>query len=105
MSEADRLFEELGYKKADRKNTAEFYIPENNGAERIIFWKNDKEVSKNYDRDCGYITMEELKAMNKKCEELGGYDKKYSISNINDDCIFVMARNRDCRNRKRKFAE
>lgn len=68
---ADEMFEELGYR---RKQTilSEKYCNEN---EKIIeFWK-DKTISSiiKWDSVCidyEFITMEELKAINKKCQEL-----------------------------------
>lgn len=72
MSEADKMLEELGYHKffgwkkyLEYKNTVD-------GADlSITFWYADKTVSKDSNMRCGYITMQELKAINKKCLELG----------------------------------
>ena len=36
----------------------------------IDFWIEDKEVSKNYYREAGNITMQELQAIITKCKEL-----------------------------------
>ena len=67
MSEADKMFMELGYKKVD------------NG-EQVFYVKSDKEIKFNKWLRCicsidsnykwQYIDMQELKAINKKCEEL-----------------------------------
>lgn len=69
MSEADKMFEELGYKKEThisrliykRINVEEEY------EEDITFYHDNKTVNK-FGKA---ITMQELKAINKKCEELG----------------------------------
>lgn len=82
MSEADKLFEELGYKKIEDKHNIDFnkLYKFNNGDkinEKIRFCKLDKYVHiENYNYDSGitfgkYLDMQELKAINKKCEELG----------------------------------
>lgn len=71
MSEADKMFEELGYYK-DFNNRTHEYRKELDGEQfEIDFWLNEREISKNNYRNIGYITIEELKAINKKCEELG----------------------------------
>lgn len=81
MSEADKLFEELGYKKIEDKHNIDFnkLYKFNNGDkinEKIRFCKLDKYVHiENYNYDSGitfgkYLDMQELKAINKKCEEL-----------------------------------
>lgn len=82
MSEADKLFEELGYKKIEDKHNIDFnkLYKFNNGDkinEKIRFCKLDKYVHiENYNYDSGitfgkYLDMQELKAINKKSEELG----------------------------------
>lgn len=72
MSEVDKIFEELGYKKVeDTDKNIEYRKVENEDLFEINFWKEDKTVSKNYYRDIGYITLKELQAINKKVEELG----------------------------------
>lgn len=71
MSEADKLFEKLGYYK-DFDDTTHEYRKEYNGELfEIDFWLDDKEISKNHYRNMGYITIPELKAINLKCQELG----------------------------------
>lgn len=68
MSEADEMFEKLDYKKIEKSNKIIYrekmglLIP---NAE-IVFYKNDKWIGVNFNLD-----MQELKAINKKCEELG----------------------------------
>lgn len=82
MSEADKLFEELGYKKIEDKHNIDFnkLYKFNNGDkinEKIRFCKLDKYVHiENYNYDSGitfgkYLDMQELKAIYKKSEELG----------------------------------
>lgn len=67
---ADKMFEELGYKKT--KYTQKIlYINKNNKDLYITFFAPTHEVCKQEDDAYEYITMEELKAINKKCEELG----------------------------------
>lgn len=80
---ADEIFEKLGYKKmAEHK----FTEPVNGEVIELIlyrddvqrldieFW-NDKSISKMCNYDVSYITMQELKAINKKCQELGWIDE------------------------------
>ena len=76
---ADEMFEELGYiKKCEHK----YEQPDNDGATELILYKdevkcleiefwNDKTISKSCGFDMSYITMQELQAINKKCEEMG----------------------------------
>ena len=71
MSEADRLFEELGYYKDFDEKTHEYRKKCDGDLFEIDFLLKEKEISKNYYRDMGYITMQELKAINLKCKELG----------------------------------
>lgn len=73
MSEADRMFEELGYEKIIENNIEILYKKERR------LW--DKEISFDLvekhmraEMSVGYsepITMQELQAINKKCKELG----------------------------------
>lgn len=72
MSKADKMFEELGYKKSlDNKYEIEYYIHDI----YFMFDKEDKTIQKRveFDYKClaKPITMSELKAINKKVEELG----------------------------------
>lgn len=60
MSEADKMFEELGYKK-----TFNNYYEHDFGI-TIEFEDKYKEINIR-----GPIEVQELKAINKKCEELG----------------------------------
>ncbi len=67
MKTADEMFEELGYKKQqDNKDILE--LIDKNIANKIVFYKNLKEVAKLYTFE---ISMQELQAINKKCEEWG----------------------------------
>ncbi len=76
---ADEMFEEIGYKKIVEH---EFVEPENGEETKLILYKdeikgteiefwNDKTISKTIEYDASYITMQELKTISKKCEELG----------------------------------
>lgn len=71
MSEADKLFKELGYKKI-----------ENQFLDVIELWGNDDDKRLSFETDKTIcmssfyvgpenITMQELKAINEKCKELG----------------------------------
>ena len=71
MSKADKLFEKLGYYKDFDDITHEYRKEKDGDLYEIDFWLNEKTVSKNYYRDFGYITMQELQAINMKCKELG----------------------------------
>ena len=74
MSEADKMFEKLGYGK---KELIEIVIYENKNDEEIYIDKKQRIVIKEaylsslniY--EAREITMQELQAINKKCEELG----------------------------------
>lgn len=82
MNNADEMFEELGYKKIEDKYNIDFnkLYKFNSGDktnEKIRFCKLNKFVHiENYYYNSGitfgkYLDMQELKAINKKCEELG----------------------------------
>lgn len=69
MSEADKLFEKLGYKKYDYLRHIDFY---NADTDKVISFRNNKSVACfNYYDGFEDITMQELKAINLKCKELG----------------------------------
>lgn len=77
MSKADEMFKDLGYIKIeDNFNNIEYRKNVEGDLFEIDFWKIDKTVSKNYYRDMGYINLNELKAINEKCKELGWLDDK-----------------------------
>lgn len=72
MSEADKMFEKLGY---------EIYYT----YDQIIYQKDNHEICFYEDRkcfDCGcglgreYIFMQELQAINEKCRELGWLNER-----------------------------
>ena len=69
MSEAEELFEKLGYKKYEYLEHTDYWQEK---TEKIISFRNNKNVAvfNTYD---GFeaITMQELKAINLKCKELG----------------------------------
>ena len=70
---ADELFKELGYEKNKYYSTeySEKYKKDDDNV--YYFEMKYKEIIKSgeYDGMCGAITMQELQALNKKCEELG----------------------------------
>lgn len=69
---ADEMLKNLGYEKvSDDKYSIEYRKILDDDLFEINFWKEDKTISKNYYRDMGYITLQELQAINKKVEELG----------------------------------
>lgn len=71
MSEADKLFEELGYEVSNSKFVEELNTTTNtvidNGYIQIIFY-NNKTI---YIDSNDIMNMQELKAINLKCKELG----------------------------------
>lgn len=68
MSEADKMFEELGYKKQIQNKNILIY--DGNGKD-VCFVLNTKEISIGIGFERNYFNMQELKAINKKVEELG----------------------------------
>ena len=64
---ADEMFEELGYKYSEFMYEI-YYVKD---GKTISFWKNRNEVESHVGVISARITMEELKAINKKIEELG----------------------------------
>lgn len=69
---ADEMLKNLGYEKvSDDKYSIEYRKILDDDLFEINFWKEDKTISKNYYREIGYITLQELQAINKKVEELG----------------------------------
>lgn len=69
MSDADKLFDELGYIKQDMNH--QNYIAYFNECNEINFYLKDKMISANIDE----ATMQELKAINAKVAELGWSDE------------------------------
>ena len=74
---ADELFKELGYIKNKNYSTdrTEKYKKDDDNV--YYFYLLDKEYYKSgeWDGMCGSTTMQELKAINKKVEELGWLDE------------------------------
>ena len=70
MTNADKMFEELGYSKMDKNTFIEYY----KATIHIIFAKFDKEIAKYDLGGSSYIDIPELKAINEKVKELGWYD-------------------------------
>ena len=67
---ADEMFEELGYENYEDLYSYNYYSRELDLL--IILSTNSKEVHIRKDEDMlASISMQELKAINKKCEELG----------------------------------
>lgn len=62
MSEADKMFEELGYKKFENEERISYLSP----LQCIDIVKDIRAIDNN-----GVLFMEHLKAINKKCKELG----------------------------------
>lgn len=70
LETADKMFEELGYKKI--RNNKDFEVYRKNDYNIIDFERDDKRFYKSarYDTTSDGITMEELQAINKKVREL-----------------------------------
>lgn len=68
MTEADKIFEELGYRKHENNFGIYYHDKEDKYEEyiSIMFDKEDETIHFGT-----YISMQELKAINEKCEELG----------------------------------
>ena len=86
MSEADKMFEMLGYKKhvgydgnairyTKRRSNHEKWILFNTPAKLVSFLNSYDDVMMSNHVDV-FISLDELKAINKKCEELGWLDKE-----------------------------
>lgn len=75
MSKADKMFEELGYKKYpyDLNTGVGFHIDyyKDDDFDICIGFFSDKTVTKIDFDNRPFFTMQELKAVNKKCKELG----------------------------------
>lgn len=69
MSEADKMFSKLDFNKYEFDTYIDYLSRKNSHG--ITFRKDTKQI----DSHCGigseYISMQELKAINKKCKELG----------------------------------
>lgn len=70
---ANKMFKELGYEEKNFDTGIINFIKEygKETQSNIHFWEEEKTISKNGDIDSVRITMQELKTINKKCEELG----------------------------------
>ena len=82
MSEADKMFEELGYEKIVEDSIyiqyefEGFYMDNVPFLNEIKFDLKGKTILKEYSNgDSQEITLQELQAINKKCEELGWLDE------------------------------
>lgn len=69
MSEADELFDELGY-KLEFEDKISFIFENREKGRYITFMKDNKTLM----LPCE-LTMQELQAINKKCKELGWLDE------------------------------
>ena len=71
---ADEMFEKEKYEINNNwgNNIITYTTKKGNLDSNIHFWKKSKTISKNGDVEMVHITMQELQAINKKCEELGG---------------------------------
>lgn len=89
MTEADKMFEESGYERQEDKYRIEYSMKQNFThfvvIKRICFYKIEKDiVMEQWNVTEGIkismnITMQELAAINKKCEELGWNRLKLSL--------------------------
>ena len=71
MSEADKMFEELGYRKIQVERNSIVYINIKYN-EKIEFDLDYKQIICETNIGTSFpLTMQELQAINKKCEELG----------------------------------
>ena len=72
MSEADKMFEELGYEKIIENNIKTLYEKEGHYWDKEIgFDLIDKQITVEMSTgESEHITMQELQAINKKIEEL-----------------------------------
>lgn len=70
---ADKLFEELGYEKyISGKYQGYYQYDEQSNTICILFILDKKAIAIRYDgSNTPAITMDELQAINKKCQELG----------------------------------
>lgn len=66
---ADEMFEELGYEKIENKIQITYVRP----YENVQFLLNVKKIEYHFLKGSTFIiqTMQELQAINKKCQELG----------------------------------
>ena len=71
MSESDKMFKELGYEKHSSKfrERYDLYSPDDEHLIRIVFNNKTRRLVIHCDGEA--LDMQELKAINKKVEELG----------------------------------
>lgn len=68
---ADEMFDELGYKKTFTEvDNIKYYKDDDNVIYFVITHRTFHKTGE-YDGMCDSITIQELQAINKKCEELG----------------------------------
>ena len=71
MSEADKMFEELGYEKEEYNPDVIYYTSNILDTIYFAFNKNTKKVCFIENNEAGDISMQELKSIYLKCKELG----------------------------------
>lgn len=73
MSEADKMFEELGYEKKKLNFVFSRFWEEltNEDLQKNFSFNTEYKIIDITDENKFGITMQELKAINKKCQELG----------------------------------
>ena len=71
MSEADKLFEVLGYEKEEYNPDVIYYTSNILDTIYFAFNKNTKKVCFIENNEAGDISMQELQAIYLKCKELG----------------------------------
>ena len=73
MSEADKLFEELGYNISEKLKNGIVYLKETDEEDMEISFIDYDDYGKTVEADKfdRLITMQELQAINMKCKELG----------------------------------
>ena len=73
MSEADKMFEKIGYAVSEQLENGIVYLKETDNEDMEISFIDYEDYGKTVEVDKfdGLITMQELKAINKKVEELG----------------------------------
>lgn len=72
MKTGDEIFKDLGYTKQYKDEDIYYYQDVEVKDNYIVFEMAYKSFAKiNYYHDAGDITMQELQAINKKCQELG----------------------------------
>ena len=76
MSEADKLFEELGYEKEEYNPDVIYYTSNILNTIYFAFNKNTKKVCFIENNEAGDISMEELQAIIQQCKELGWLEEE-----------------------------